>query len=113
MLSYVRRTLSPSHLGFSFDWIPLRFSVGEESSVRLVAWREEGDDASRWAAPGPWLLRVWRGQAGFGWAALEWGGKGVAVGSGSASGRVLAHSQINIKNSFSFSKYVYNSQNKI
>jgi hypothetical protein len=34
MISYVRRTLSPSHLGFSFDWIPLRFSVGEESSVR-------------------------------------------------------------------------------
>jgi hypothetical protein len=35
MISCVRSTLSPSHLGFSFDWIPLRFSVGEESSVRL------------------------------------------------------------------------------
>jgi hypothetical protein len=35
MISCVRSTLSPSHLGFSFDWILLRFSVGEESSVRL------------------------------------------------------------------------------
>jgi hypothetical protein len=35
MISYVRGTLSPSHLGFSFDWISLGFSVGEESSVRL------------------------------------------------------------------------------
>jgi hypothetical protein len=35
MISYVRRTLSPSHLGFSYDWNLLRFSVGEESSVWL------------------------------------------------------------------------------
>jgi hypothetical protein len=35
MISYMRRTLSPSHLGFSFDWISLGFLVGEESSVRL------------------------------------------------------------------------------
>jgi hypothetical protein len=34
MIPYVCRTLSPSHLGFSFDWIPLRFLVGEESSVQ-------------------------------------------------------------------------------
>jgi hypothetical protein len=34
MISCVRRTLSPSQLGFSFDWISLGFSVGEESSVR-------------------------------------------------------------------------------
>jgi hypothetical protein len=34
MISCARRTLSPSHLGFSFDWISLGFSVGEESSVR-------------------------------------------------------------------------------
>jgi hypothetical protein len=34
MISCVRGTLSPSHLGFSFDWISLGFLVGEESSVR-------------------------------------------------------------------------------
>jgi hypothetical protein len=34
MISCVHRTLSPSHLGFSFDWISLGFSVGEESSIR-------------------------------------------------------------------------------
>jgi hypothetical protein len=49
----------------------------------FVAWREERDDASRWAAPGPWLLHAWRGQAGFGWAALGCagvGGKGWLLG---------------------------------
>jgi hypothetical protein len=30
------------------------------------------------------------------WAAPEWGGEGMAVGSGSASGRVSAHSQFSI-----------------
>jgi hypothetical protein len=34
MILCVRRTLSPSHLGFGCDWISLGFSVGEESSVR-------------------------------------------------------------------------------
>jgi hypothetical protein len=34
MILCVRRTLSPSHLGFNFDWISLGFLVGEESSVR-------------------------------------------------------------------------------
>jgi hypothetical protein len=34
MISCVRRTLSPSHLGFSFDWISLGFLVGEDCSVQ-------------------------------------------------------------------------------
>jgi hypothetical protein len=34
MISCVRRTLSPSHMGFSFDWISLGILVGEESSVQ-------------------------------------------------------------------------------
>jgi hypothetical protein len=47
VISCVRRTLSPSHLGFSFDWISLGFSVGEESSVRHRC--------------SSWLLHAWRG----------------------------------------------------
>jgi hypothetical protein len=78
-----------------------------------VAWREEGDDASCWAAPGPWLLRAWRGGCPGRAARLGWGqvaslgqagqlgrvgvgGKRLAVGSGSASGRVSAHNQFSI-----------------
>jgi hypothetical protein len=49
------------------------------------------------------------GQAGFGWAALGWE-RETAVGSGSASSQVSAHSQNKIENPFSFSKYVYNLQ---
>jgi hypothetical protein len=84
--------------------------LGKRALFSIVARREERNDASRWAAPGPWLLRAWRGgvrvgplsSAGgrplrLGRAGLRRsGGKGVAVGSGSASGRVSAHSQFSI-----------------
>jgi hypothetical protein len=56
------------------------------------------------------------GAGRFGWATLGCagvGGKGVAVGSGSVSGRVSAHSQNRIENSFSFSKSVYNLQTNL
>jgi hypothetical protein len=75
--------------------------LGKRALFGVVARREEGDDASRWAAPGPWLRRAWRGGC-LGWAArLGWGqaglrqseGKGVAAGPGSAFGPVSAHSQ--------------------
>jgi hypothetical protein len=99
MISCVRRTLSPSHLdsvliGFHWD-----FWLGKRALFGIVARREEGNDASRWATPGPWLLHAWRGgvrvgplaSAGgrslrLGRAGLrQSGGRGVAIGSGSAS----------------------------
>jgi hypothetical protein len=52
------------------------------------------------------------GQAGFGWAALGWE-RETAVGLGSASSPVSAHSQNNIKNPFSFSKSIYNLQTNL
>jgi hypothetical protein len=84
--------------------------LGKRALFGVVARREEGDDASRWAAPGPWLLRAWRGGCPGRAAHLGWGqaallgqaglrrseGKGLAAGPGSAFGWVSAHSQFSI-----------------
>jgi hypothetical protein len=47
--------------------------LGKRALFGVVARREEGDDASRWAAPGPCLLRAWRGGCPGRAARLGWG----------------------------------------
>jgi hypothetical protein len=62
------------------------------------------------------LLRAWRGQASFGWAALGYAGvagKKRLAGPDSISSWVSAHSQNRIEISFSFSKSVYNLQTNL
>jgi hypothetical protein len=56
MISCTCMTPSPSlliRLGFGFDWILLRFLVGEENFLlSFIICHGEGDDLA-WAAPGP------------------------------------------------------------
>jgi hypothetical protein len=105
MISCVRRTLSPSHLGFSFNWIALGFSVGEESSVQRRCSRVERG-CPGWAARLGWGRPLWLGRAGL---RRSGGGKWLA-GPDSVSSRVSAQYRIGIRKTLFFFKYFYNLQ---